>query len=122
MSEMKSDLCKTDMNLIRGGRCHSLDNTDLSFVLSSHLSILPLIWAKIGYLNGIDPYGVMLNQQEQSGFMPCWAAWALYFIGGIGIIITAAITAFTWGAAIALFLGMIAFVGYGVDVIITSCP
>jgi len=45
---MESALCKTDMNLIRGGRYHSLDNTEHSFVLSSHLSILPLIWAKIG--------------------------------------------------------------------------
>ncbi len=45
---MKIGLCKTDTNLIRGGRYHSLDNTDHSFVLSSHLSILPLIWAKIG--------------------------------------------------------------------------
>jgi len=45
---MESDLCKTDMNFIRGGRYHSLDNSDYNFVLSSHLSILPLIWAKIG--------------------------------------------------------------------------
>ena len=48
---MQSDLCKTDMNLIRGGRYHSLDNTDHSFVLTSHLGILPLIWAKIGLVH-----------------------------------------------------------------------
>ena len=47
---MESDLFKTNMNLIRGGRYHLLDNTDHSFLLSSHLSILPLIWAKIGDL------------------------------------------------------------------------
>ena len=47
---MESGPCKADMNLIRGGRYHSLDNTYHSFVLSSHVSILPLIWAKIGYV------------------------------------------------------------------------
>ncbi len=45
---MESGLCKTDMNLIRGGRYHSLDNTDHSFVFSSHLNMLPLIWVKNG--------------------------------------------------------------------------
>jgi len=47
---MESDLFKANMNLIRGGHYHSLDNTDHSFALLSQLSILPLIWAKFRYL------------------------------------------------------------------------
>ena len=69
---MESGLCKIKMNLVSGDRYHSLDNTDHSFVLSSQLSILPLIWAKFGQV-----YPAFVKNAKKGTFSERFASFTL---------------------------------------------